>query len=162
MACFLFTFHGYGTWLPDHPRGYVRRHEGMLPPDKAMAERYRDKMAQGAVRFDPAIQRLLIEETLIAGEHQQFRSHFIATETTHVHTLVSWRDDRRWQIVRSKMRESLTRRLNQEGKRQQWFSKSASRKPVHDEEHFEYLIREYLMRHSGLKWSEERGIFRDE
>jgi hypothetical protein len=84
----------------------------------------------------------------------------VATEPTHVHVLVSWSSDRTWQVVRAKLRESLTRRLNREIKRQEWFSKSPSRKRVKDQAHFDYLVGEYLPKHSGLKWSEERGVFR--
>ena len=44
MPCYLFTYHGYGTWLPDRSRGYVRRKEGILPTDEApMAECYRKR-----------------------------------------------------------------------------------------------------------------------
>ena len=33
MPVYLFTFHAYGSWLPDNPRGYVRRKEGIQPQD---------------------------------------------------------------------------------------------------------------------------------
>jgi hypothetical protein len=152
MPCYLFTYHTHGSWLPDHPRGYVRRHQGILPPDSVMATRYRANMKQKAVLFDNVVQRLLIDETIIAGTFQQFRCHFLATETTHFHALVSWKTERKWETVRAKLRESLTRRLNQEIRRAEWFSKSPSRKRVKDQRHFDYLVITYLPRHSGLKW----------
>jgi hypothetical protein len=39
----------------------------------------------------------LIDETLIAGDHQQFRCHYLATEPTHFHALVSLKIDREWE-----------------------------------------------------------------
>jgi hypothetical protein len=41
MPCYLFTYHAYGSWMPDRPQGYVRRGKGILPTDTRMAERYR-------------------------------------------------------------------------------------------------------------------------
>src|SRR5215831_8297770 len=33
VPVYLFTFHGYMTWLPDNPRGYTKRGEGYRDPD---------------------------------------------------------------------------------------------------------------------------------
>jgi hypothetical protein len=124
-----------------------------------MAARYRANMAECPVSFDACVQRHLINEALVASGHQQFRCHYLASEPTHLHVLVSWKTDRTWQAVRAKLRESLTRRWNREMHRQVWFSKSPSRKQVRDRRHFDYLMAAYLPKHSGLKWCEERGIF---
>jgi hypothetical protein len=159
MPCYLVTYHAHGSWMPDHRRGYVRRGQGILPPDSKMAAHYRANMVQEAIFFDAAIQRLLIDESLAASNFQHFRCHYLATEPTHLHALVSWTIDRKWQVVRTKLRESLTRRLNREVCRQEWFAKSPSRKQVNDRKHFDYLVEVYLPKHSGLKWRESRGIF---
>ena len=141
-------------------RGYVQRGKGILPRDDRMAERYRGNLKQAGVCFDERVQQLMIEEALAACEHQQLRCHFIATERTHVHVLVRWRIDRSWEIFRAKLRESLTRRLNREIERQEWFSKSPSRKRVRDRKHFDYLVTIYLPKLQGGKWMEGRGVFR--
>jgi hypothetical protein len=159
MPCYLFTYHGYGTWLPDKRRGYVKRGAGILPRDGRMAELYRTNMTQAAVRFEERVQKLAIEELLVACQHQQLRCHFIATDATHVHVLVSWKIDRTWDVVRAKLRESLTRWLNQEIDRQEWFAKSPSRKRVRDRKHFDYLVAVYLPKHAGWKWAEGQGLF---
>jgi hypothetical protein len=158
MPCYLFTYHAYGSWLPDHPRGYVQRGKGILPPDAEMAARYRGNLLQDAVRFDAQIQKLLIEGTLEACRHQELTCHFIATEVTHAHVLVSWKTERSWMLVRRQIRGNITRSLNKEFCRQEWFSKSPSRKRVKDQEHFDHLISSYLPKHSGLKWSQKEGI----
>ncbi len=159
MPCYLFTYHAYGSWLPDQRRGYVHRGAGVLAPDRHMGELYRANLKQDVVRFDEIVQRHLIEAVLEACEHQDLRSHFVATEVTHAHVLVSWSMDRTWQVVRAKTGESLTRRLNDEVRRQHWLSKSPSRKRVKDRKHFDYLVNVYLPKHSGMKWCEGRGIF---
>jgi len=145
--------------MPGHRRGYVRRGEGILPSDEHMAELYRGNLKQAVVRFDNAIQRQLVQGAVVACEHQEVRCHFIATEMTHVHVLVSWKSDRTWVLVRKQIRGNITRRLNESITRQQWFSKSPSRKQVRDRKHFDYLVTTYLPKHSGMKWTEGRGLF---
>ena len=158
MACYLFTYHGYGTWLPDHSRGYVRRKEGILATDTAMATCYRRNLVEDPVHFSRPWQRHLIDAATEAFEHQELRGHFVATETTHIHVLVSWRSNAAWQLVRRRLRNSLTLQMNRKVERRTWFSKQPSRRQVCHRSHFEYLMNVYLPRHSGLKWCEGRGV----
>ena len=160
MPCYLFTYHAYSSWLPDHRRGYVHRGAGILAPDRRMAERYRGNLKQAIVRFNRAMQSQLIDGAVDACACQQLRCHFIATELTHLHVLASWPSERTWQLVRRQIRGNITRRLNEVYTRQEWFSKSPSRRRVKDQQHFDYLVNVYLPRHSGLKWREGRGKFR--
>lgn len=159
MPCYLFTYHAYGSWLPDHVRGYVHRGQGVLAPDQHMAELYRANLKGHAVRFTAALQRRIIEAALEACGCQQLRCHCIATESTHIHILASWNSHRTWVLARKQIRRNITERLNQLKQRPNWFSKSPSRKRVQDRTHFDYLISTYLPRHSGWKWSEARGMF---
>ena len=159
MPCYLFTFHAYGSWLPDHRRGYVHRGDGILPTDEHMGELYRGNLKQAEVRFDHEIQRRLVDAGLGACSHQSLRCHFVSTEPTHVHVLASWTDDRQWQDIRRQLGSSLTRSLNQNVKRQKWLAKSPSHKRVNDRRHFTYLTTDYLVKHSGVKWAEGRGVF---
>jgi hypothetical protein len=146
--------------MPDNGRGFVKRHKGIQRPDTKLTAKYRSRLSQDVVAFDETVQRSLLAGTLAASEFQEFRCHYLATESTHVHVLVSWNGDRDWQTIRAKLGESLTRQLNRKIKRQHWFSKSPSRKRVKDRKHFDYLVTMYLPKHSGLKWCKERGIFR--
>jgi REP element-mobilizing transposase RayT len=102
----------------------------------------------------------MIDEAHIAAEKQGLEVHFIATETTHVHVLVSWRSEKNWQKVRVGLRQSYTRRLNRDFERREWFVDGASRKRVKDRAHYDYLVETYLPAHSGWKWSKEKGCFR--
>ena len=112
MPCYLFTYHGHGTWLPDHARGYVRRKVGVLASDRHMADCYRRNSKREAVRFDRKSQQTLIEAALEAFRCQSLRGHGMANDATHLHVLVSWTTLRTWQVVRRQLRGSLTRRLN--------------------------------------------------
>ena len=160
MPCYLFTFHAYGTWMPDREEGFVRRKEGILPPDEELAREYRGKAGENIVSFNARIQLLLIEETRVACEKQRYRGHCIATDPTHVHALISWPDERPWLKIRSGLKTSLTLRLNREvQRRQHWFVDSASRKQVKDEEHFDHLVTNYLPSHRGWKWREGGVLF---
>jgi REP element-mobilizing transposase RayT len=155
MPCYLFTFHAFGTWMPDREEGFVRREEGILPPDEDLARQYQAREKENTVLFDGRLQVLLIEETQIACEKQRYRGHYIATAPTHAHILVSWPDERPWLKIRNGLKSSLTRRLNHDvRKRDKWFVESASRKQVKDDEHFGHLVNTYLPAHGGWKWRE--------
>jgi hypothetical protein len=160
MPCYLFTFHAYRTWMPDREEGFVRRKQGVLPPDEELARQYETKADENKVFFDSHIQILLIEEAKIACEKQQYRGHSIATDPTHIHILVSWRDERPWLKIRSGLKTSLTLRLNRDVKRRRhWFVDSASRKQVNDRKHFDHLTTVYLPSHRGWKWQEGVELF---
>src|SRR5687768_4653339 len=96
MPVYFFTIHGYRTWMPDHRRG-----EGYCAPDEEMARHYEQRANQeGKCVFDAALQRILIEEAQVACRHQSFHLHGAGTDATHLHYLLSWRDDRHWMRLR--------------------------------------------------------------
>lgn len=157
MPCYLFTYHAYGSWMPDRDRGFVRRGEGVLPPDPARAAQYRRDANETEAVFDDDVQGLLIEEVQTAAEKQAFRLHYIATQATHIHVLVSWKDDLEWAKLRNGIKQSFSRRLNRDVRSRTWFGDGASRKRVVNQEHFDHLVNHYLPSHSGSKWCEENG-----
>ena len=112
MPCYLFTFHAFGTWMPDRDEGFVRRDRGFVPPSQELARAYRGRAKEDEVLFAPRLQLLLIAEARVACEKQRYRGHYVATEPTHVHALISWPDDRAWLKIRNGLKSSLTRRLN--------------------------------------------------
>jgi REP element-mobilizing transposase RayT len=161
MPCYHFTFHGYGTWLPDEDDGYVRRGEGRLPQDTSAASKYRRRMTNHAAEFDESMQLAMIEEVHAASQHQTYRVHCVATEPTHIHILVSWKDEERAsEKLRASIRQSLSRRLSKQFGQRQWLSEGGSRRRVINEEHYDYLLAIYLMEHGGWKWNEEKGLFK--
>jgi hypothetical protein len=160
MPCYLFTFHSYGSWLPDRKRGFVKRHRGILAPDAAMASKYRLVMKETAVEFSNDIQRVCIDAILESQDTQEFEAFFVATDPTHVHALVGWRDERPWLHMRRIIKTSLTRTLNTRLHPRTWLAEGGSRKRLKDRAHFDYLVQQYLPQHRGWKWSPERGTFR--
>lgn len=159
MPCYLFTYHAYGSWLPDRKQGYVRRHEGILLQDHQQAEQYEDRMVEAEKSFTSEIQQEIISVLLESQTKQSFECYAIATEASHTHVFLGWRDSRPWLRMRSIVKSSVTRRLKQMFGRQQWFSEGGSRKRVGDQQHFDYLVRVYLPGHRGWKWDFGRGVY---
>jgi REP element-mobilizing transposase RayT len=156
------------TWLPDHPRGYTKRGEGYQDPDPQRAQWYRGNADDAdACLFDEGLMRALIDEAQKACAHQQLHLHSGTTEKTHLHLLISWRDNRKWETVRNAIKMSLSLRLKSKAEQalntprkdtQIKLSRGGSRKRVEKREHFDYLMQTYLPSHSGLKWFEDRGF----
>ena len=117
-----------------------------------MADAYRRRQQASAVTFDAARQRVMVDTARHSGEHIDATVYAVATEPTHTHVLVSWKHERTWRSMRASIRSSLTRRLNEQFGKREWFSDSPSRKRVRDREHFDYLVSAYLPRHGGAKW----------
>ncbi len=135
----------------------MRREEGVLPADKEMAEFYSGQAKDEPTVLDRSIQRMLIEELIVACQHQRLRLHAGTTEPSHVHGLVSWREEKGWLLVRNGLKSSVSRRLTKESSEEQHLrlSEGASRKHVKDPDHFEYLMKTYLPRHRGVAWYED-------
>jgi REP element-mobilizing transposase RayT len=130
MPCYLFTFHAYGTWLPDRKRGFVRRDgQGIHEQNLELADKYKKQMMQDVVRFDREVQIKIVEALQETSLFQKLRLHGIATDASHVHLLVSWKDDRKWDSIRRSLKHALTSHLNQI-KKQQWLTRAGSRKHV--------------------------------
>jgi REP element-mobilizing transposase RayT len=159
MPVYLFTFHAYGSWMPDRRRGFVRRQRGILPTDNALADEYRRRAKFAAATFCEPTQLLAIEELQVAFSKQGCRGHFIATDPSHIHILISWRDERPWQKMRSGLKQSLSRRLKSVEPRE-WFCEGGSRRRVMERKHFDHLMSNYLPSHRGWKWREGEKPFR--
>jgi REP element-mobilizing transposase RayT len=159
MPCYLFTYHAYSSWMPDHKRGYVRRHEGILAPDAEMAARYCAAATFEPARFGHEQQLAAIEVSQVAVVHIECRLHFVATDASHIHVLTSWSDARSWLQNRTSLKRALTIRLKQQFGDRPWLCDGASPKRVRDEGHFEHLVSSYLPKHRGWKWREGQGLF---
>jgi len=163
MPVYFFTFHAYRSWMPDRGRGYVRRHKGILPPDKAMADAYRGSAVDDVTILTAPIQRTLLEEAQIAAGYQNFTLHGGSTEPSHLHLIVSWRDQRSTLHVRNGVKQSLSRRLTRlSDENHVRFSDNASQKRVRDQEHLTYLLTTYLPKHRGFAWYSDHRAWIDQ
>lgn len=156
MAVYLFTLHAYRSWNADRKRGYVRRGEGILAPDAIRARQYERAATQGPVLFEERHQRVMLGMAWDACERRDWRLHGFASEPSHVHLLVSWKQFQRWQQVRAMLKNLMSLQLGREfrvrGRR--WFVGDGSRKWVRGRDHFEYLMEKYLPRHRGVFWKD--------
>ena len=97
-----------GVDAPDNPRGFVKTGGGVQPPNPDLARAYDAAAKQQPVRFDRRHQEILTWIAHDACNRRSWRLHFVATEPTHMHFLVSWSDDQMWQDV-SKRLKNLAR-----------------------------------------------------
>ena len=164
MPVYHFTVHAYRSWRPDHPRGYVQRDKGYLPPDPNMADRYDERAGQEPNRFDEQI----VQEVLVIGcidvcRRRGWRLHGVATDPTHLHWVVSWREFVEWgkvlQVTKNVLALLLNRVTGQAGRR--WFVRDGSRRRVADRDHLDYLLGRYLPDHRGLFWREGTPVPED-
>ena len=88
---------------------------------------------------------------------QGLRLHAGTSEPSHLHSLVSWREEKGWLAARNGLKGSLSRRLTKESEGGNHFrlSEGASRKHVKDRKHFDYLMGTYLPKHRGVAWYED-------
>ncbi|MCC7147378.1 MAG: transposase [Phycisphaeraceae bacterium] len=156
MPVYLFTFHAYRSWMPDHPRGFVQRDRGVQPRNSRLADAYDQAAQYPPVVFDDSIQKALVWIAHDVCQRQGWRLHAMATDPTHVHLVVSWRGDPSWQKVARRIKNvgslALGRRFSKSSGH--WFSRGGSRKRVNDRAHFEHLVRSYLPSHRGRYWRE--------
>jgi hypothetical protein len=160
MPVYLFTYHAYQSWLPDHHRGFVQKDRGIQSSNKRLADAYRRAAKAEAFTFLPRIQYHLIAKAKAVCVGDGYRLHGAATEPTHLHVLVSWQDIAiPFTKVRGRIRNllslDLSKRAGVAGR--PWFSTGASRKQVQDNLHFRHLLDEYLPKHGGVQWYEGRG-----
>ena len=156
MPVYLFTLHAYRSWMPDRPRGYVRKGKGILPPDRDMARRYAARAQGPPLSFDHSAQSAFLCAAHDACNHHSWRLHCVATDPTHLHILLSWSGFLDWKTARNRLKNSLSylvnKAMNCAGRR--WFALQGSRKRVTDMRHFNYLIEVYLHKHRGVYWRE--------
>jgi len=160
MPCCLFTYHAYGSWLPNREQGYVKRHQGILPQDMQKHRLYAKAKIEEIVAFASEHQRCAIKSLIESQAPQRFELYFVATDATHLHALLAWRDDRNVVAMRGFVKGSISRAMNAAFNRRTWLSEGGSRRQIRNREHFDYLMAVYLPKHSGWKWNVVEGLHR--
>ena len=156
MPVYLFTYHAYRTWNADNPRGFVPWHEGLQSPNPELSRSYDRQAKQPPVTFDVAKQKALLWIVHDCCGRRDWRLHYAATETTHIHVLVSWKEETAWKDVSTRIKNLASRAIGQVAKEQgrRWFVRRSSRKRVKEEQHLDYLMTAYLPKHRGRSWRE--------
>jgi len=145
--------------MPDHERGYRRRDAGVLPPDPEMAENYERRANFDPVVFTPEHQEIIIQTAIEVCKKRDWRLHYCVSVDSHVHPLVSWRDDQIefdfvYERLKQAMGYALAKHFNAKGRPNFARGGGEDRKQVADEEHFERLMTKYLPDHFGATFSE--------
>lgn len=159
MPVYHFTDHAYRNWRPDHPRGYTRKGEGILPPDPKMADDYDEAAKQEVAVFTGEIQREILVLAHQICEEEGWRLEASGFDEGHAHHVISWRGFIAWEEVHRRFKNllalKLNRRHNTPGKR--WFvRRHGAPRRVERREHFDYLLDVYLPDHPGVVW--RRGM----
>lgn len=159
MPVYLFTYHAYRSWMPDHPRGYTKRGVGQFLPDPEMARKYEQRAGQDVTIFDNDIQSRIVSHVRTIPSFIPIQLYAITTEPTHIHVLCGWQADRTWESVRESIKTSITKFLKSlDHTPPLKLSRGASRRHVQKQEHFDFHMFEYLPKHSGVSWFEDRGV----
>jgi len=151
MPVHLFTFHGYRTWMPDHPDGYSRKGEGTFAPDDEMNANYDARSKFPEITFDEARQRIVVDACSEVCRNLGIALYYAVCVNTHCHVLVGWRGDRVWTILHDRMKRVVAMKLAKaegvSGRR--WLVLRRSGEAVIEPKHFAHLMTEYLPGHFG-------------
>src|SRR5207249_454531 len=128
MPVYHFTLHAYRSWRADHRRGYVHHTKGLLKPDPHIAEA-RDRLARfDEVKFDAAMQRLMVLAVLETCRRRKWRLHGAGNDESHIHLAVSWTKFERWEevlrLLKNGMSFVLGKQIGPRGRR--WFVRGGS------------------------------------
>lgn len=158
MPVVIFTLHTYGSWMPDRPQGYVERGHGIKPPDPELAERYRERMTREAVFWTHAQQRTVVEAVLEKCRVKAWKAHAVATESSHVHAVLSWSDEMKIETARKALKYSITKALNDHYGKRLWLGRKGSNQRVKDADHLGQLCDAYLPGHRGWRYDRRTGL----
>ncbi len=148
----LFTFHAYGTWMPDRPQGYYQNRSGLKPQDDEQARRYRSRQRESPAIFDDHCQQVMLTSLQQSGVMQLWTLIALAVDDAHLHLLAGWHDERSPEHVQQRIKWALTRDLNAQVSRRTWFTKNGHDRRVRDRAHLDHLRDVYLPSHRGVCW----------
>ncbi|MEL7238321.1 MAG: hypothetical protein AAGK78_05615 [Planctomycetota bacterium] len=155
----LLSYHAFGSWLPKRRQGYFRNKDGLRASNPAAADWYRHVQHREPEDFAQHVQRVMIDGCIEAARHQTLKIYGVATDPSHLHVIAAWDDEREPRLVRRNAKQSLSRRLNAEVGRLQWFSRGGHDRRVGNRGHFLYLRDQYLPNHPGWKWDKRVGFY---
>jgi hypothetical protein len=159
MPVYHFNFHSYRNWRPDNKRGYVRRGQGVLPPDPQMAKWYDNHARDEAVVFTRDLQILIIRATHDFCTRRKYRFHGAGNEDGHTHLVLSWRGYSDVKEIARRLKNIISKHLGEvTGIHRQWFSRGSKERPVRGMKHLLYLKTDYFPDHPGVFWWEDQPL----
>ncbi|MEL7237505.1 MAG: transposase [Planctomycetota bacterium] len=143
--------------MPDREDGVHHWKNGPMPKSDEMARAYRNHQREPAATLTRRVQKLIVDELIRSAAKQRFELYVVACDADHLHILIAWRDERPAATFRRSIKSSITRRLNDDVQQRKWLAQGGSVVPVEDEDHLEFLHREYLPKHAGWCWDRKTG-----
>src|SRR5438045_2941257 len=109
MPVYLFTYHTYRSWMPDHPRGYTKRNVGYLPSDPVDAARYERRASDAPTVLTVELQQHIVDQARTIPQYIEMQLYAVTTEPSHIHMLAGWEGDRSWMSVRNSVKTSISK-----------------------------------------------------
>ena len=154
----LFTFHAYGTWMPDRPQGYFKNRDGLREADEEEARRYRARQREAPAYFDTAAQDAMLSALRQSAETHDWTLVAFGTDDCHLHLIGGWGGDRTPDVLQAKIKTTLTYHLRDRVGVRRWFVRDGHNRRVRDRAHLDYLRDEYLPSHRGLCWDRRDDV----
>ena len=148
----LFSFHAYGTWMPDRPQGYYRNRDGLREQNEEEAATYRGRQRERSSFFDGQVQSVLLTTLRESAPLQGWTLIAAGTDDVHLHLIAGWSDARSPAELQQRIKWAITRDLNARVRRRTWLTRRGHDRRVRDRAHLRYLRDEYLPSHRGLRW----------
>lgn len=128
-----------------------------MRPDAALGRHRRSTQRWDSAVFGAEMQSALVDMAIEACWRRGWRCHAAAVNDTHVHMVVSWREEVDAVHVQNTLKRVLGWRAAKvsgtEGRR--WFSDGGIPKRVRDNDHLVYLVHAYLPDQGGVFRKEE-------
>lgn len=153
MPVYMFTFHAYRSWMPDHPKGYTKSGIGVLPADLEMNEWYEERAHFSEITFDRSLQRVVVNAIKEVCVNKMYQLYYAVAVSTHAHAVVGWSEDT---IIQTTVHDTLKRIIGLKLARharvadRRWLSRGRDAKPVRTRKHFFHLVTNYLPDHRGV------------
>ena len=125
----LFTWHAYGTWMPDRPQGYYRNREGLTPTSAREAETYRARQVEPIAEFTADAQNVILSATLASCKQHDWTLICFASDPSHVHALTGWSDDRSPEDLQRSIKRTISYTLRDRVAKRRWLGRKRSRPP---------------------------------
>ncbi|MFL5327436.1 MAG: transposase [Gemmataceae bacterium] len=153
---FFSTWTTYGSWLPGDPRGWFESGCGLREPD-AMRRFEAELIMTGEAITLNRVQRQIVETTIT--QHCTIRGwflHAVNCRSNHVHAVVS-APDCDIEIPREQFKAWCSRRLNETGRREDWWAERGWDEYIDDDEALAAVIA-YVI--EGQDWQSDPSSLR--
>lgn len=161
MPAYHIVLHTYGSWMPDHAKGYHdRKNRGTKPSNKGLAD-HRRFLTGGKLMTLSAEQQIeLLNACKNSDDLKLWKVHAIAVMESHIHLILSWKSEQTPSQIQARLKQQLTHLLNSNSgqAKGRWFSRGAGIGRIRDMDHLVELVNRYIPQHGEHVWIAENII----